>query len=181
MIRAWVIALALALSAQPVAAQPEHGMIRNHTGLPLTFPLQVRTDPGRDYALVLLEDATGDRALTAYIEGGRFFRVLTPPGRYRLHLASGTRWVGEGALFGPETVTIEFDEILDFHTEGLSRKTGHLVDLRGSFGEDVRLDDIALCGGLSLTPEYLDWLREDDRDLPPPPRFDRAERFCRPA
>ena len=78
----------------PAWAAPEHGLIENRT-LPLTQPLQVKTDPGRDYHLVMRKAETTEIAVTAYIEGGRFFRLLMPPNTYTRHAAIGREWRGE--------------------------------------------------------------------------------------
>lgn len=111
--------------------RPQTGLIWLHSPLPAVFPLQVKTAPGRDHHLTLLEHDTRKVTLTAYIRGGDFFRVLVPPGSYRLHFAYGAVWQGEDRLFGMNTRTYEMDEPLEFATRGLGTKAGHLVDLRG--------------------------------------------------
>ncbi|PZX15736.1 hypothetical protein LX81_02368 [Palleronia aestuarii] len=118
------------LFAGAAAAAPDHGLMWNRTGLPLVFPLQIRTDPGRDTVLVMRDAETGEAAVAGYIEGGRFFRILVPPGTYELDFATGTEWVDEETLFGAETRRFSFPEPLTFAVEGLARKSGHLIDLR---------------------------------------------------
>src|SRR6056297_186762 len=71
------------------------GLMWNRTGLPAVFPLQVKTPPGQDYVLTLIDADTGADALAAYIEGGAFFKVLVPPGTFRLKFAAGDVWHGQ--------------------------------------------------------------------------------------
>jgi hypothetical protein len=145
------------LAAAGEAVDRPQGLLWNRSGLPATLPLQVRTDPGADYLLRLRDLGTGRAVLAAYIRGGQFFRVLVPPGRYQLLFASGTDWQGEAALFGPDTKTFVLDPPLSFGAT-LSRKEGHVVDLRAGSGAAVR--DLAICQWLMLDPQSL---------LPPPP------------
>lgn len=109
------------------------GLIRNNTGLPAVFPLQVKTAPGRDHHLALRDVGTGETVLTAYITGGAFFKVLVPPGSYRLRFSYGTDWQNPDTLFGngPETGVIDLQDPLVFQTLGPGIKAGHLVDLTG--------------------------------------------------
>ncbi|SPJ23605.1 hypothetical protein [Palleronia abyssalis] len=130
--------------AQPVLAQPNHGLIENRTGLPLTLPLQIKTDSGLDVYLVLRTADSGQIAVTAYIEGGRFFRLLMPPGTYTLHAAMGEEWQGEDTLFGPDTEVVDLPEALTF-SAGVARKKGHLIDLTAPDRMARAVSDIALC------------------------------------
>ncbi|SFG80924.1 hypothetical protein SAMN04488020_10470 [Palleronia marisminoris] len=139
------LALCLLLFGLPAWADPGHGLIKNRTGLPLTLPLQVKTDPGRDVYLVMRDAATTEIAVTAYIEGGRFFRLLMPPGTYTLHAAMGREWLGEDDLFGPETEFYTLPEALGFRA-GMTRKRGHLIDLTlADEMAEAATRDIALC------------------------------------
>ena len=169
--------LCLLFFAAPLHAAPGHGLIENRTGLPLTLPLQVRTEPGRDVYLVMRDAATTEIAVTAYIEGGRFFQLLMPPGTYTLHAAIGRAWQGEDQLFGEGTEFYTLPEALSFRA-GMTSKRGHLGDLTAP---DVLAGtrDIALCQyyGAALAPDRpVAPPREDrsiapgvPRDLPLPP------------
>jgi hypothetical protein len=133
-----VLALALGLLlAAPVGAQgapdtdaPRTGLLWLRSELPAVFPLQVKTAPGRSYHLTLLEHATGEARLAAFIRGGDFFRVLVPPGSYAIRVAHGALWRGEDALFGPGTEVTRLDGPFRFEVQGVGRKAGHLIDLR---------------------------------------------------
>lgn len=122
--------LGVAAAADP-SDKPRAGLMWNKSGLPAVFPLQVKTAPGADYVLLLTDDSSGEEVLAAFIVGGRFFRVLVPPGRFRVRFATGVRWQGENAMFGQQGQTriIEMPEPLTFEVRGLRTKAGHLIDL----------------------------------------------------
>lgn len=111
-------------------APPRTGLMWLSSDLPAVFPLQVKTAPGRDYYLTLIDDETGQSTLAAYIVGGDFFRVLVPPGSYALRVAYGVEWQNEETLFGAGTRVFEMAAPLRFETQGIGTKLGHLVDLR---------------------------------------------------
>lgn len=170
-----VALLALCLPGSSLAegaGDRPQGLMWNRSGLPAVFPLIVKTSPGRDYFMVLTSVETGEAALAAYIRGGTFFRVLTPPGTYGLRFHYGNGWLGEERLFGPgaQTRVYELPEPLTFRTLGLSRKAGHIVDLRGAIGKGDALASVApvaICQNLDrrVDPDdiYLD-LEEDETD-----------------
>ncbi|MBC7163794.1 MAG: hypothetical protein H5U15_02180 [Roseovarius sp.] len=146
-------ALLCALPAVAPAAEsaplpkPPVGLMWNRSGLPAVFPLVVKTAPGQDYVLTLIDIETDEAVLAAYIEGGAFFRVLVPPGTFRLRFATGLIWRGEEELFGPgdSTEVFELDPPLTFETRGLGTKAGHIIDLRehapGRLAEGGRIED----------------------------------------
>lgn len=113
-------------------ADAVHGLMWNRTGLPAVFPLQVKTQTGADYFLTLSDAQTGAPALAAYIEGGRHFRVLVPPGVYDLRFAYGADWQGKDALFGSDGSTQEVDlgASLTFAVKTVGVKGGYTLDLR---------------------------------------------------
>ena len=123
--------VAVAQETDQEAAPLIAGVMWNRTGLPAVFPLQVKSPIGRDYVLTLVDDETGVSALAAYINGGAFFRVLVPPGTFRVRFAAGTDWRGEEALFGPGalTETFELEAPLTFEIRNPGIKAGHVIDL----------------------------------------------------
>jgi len=174
----------LPLSAlAPVRAEEARprGLLRVETELPRTFPLQVKSNPGTDYLLILreaegaVEGSTGRIVLTAYVRGGEFFRVLVPPGRYRVDFAKGrpADWQGEAALFGPATEHVTLDEVLEFKVVGTARKSGHIVDLRGP--ARIAAVPIALCEAFRLDPDSLN---PAPGELFARPRYDVIRRTC---
>lgn len=137
-IRSLTLMLVLVLGSGPDLAEGGQnnvptpaGLLWNRSGLPAVFPLQVKTPPGPDYHLTLIDTQTGSAALAAYIEGGAFFRVLVPPGTFRLRFATGRDWQGEDVLFGEGEATHRFElrRPLTFETRGLGTKAGHIVTL----------------------------------------------------
>jgi len=147
---------------------PSAGLMWNRTGLPAVFPLQVKTPPGQDYVLTLIDADTGADALAAYIEGGAFFKVLVPPGTFRLKFAAGDVWHGPEDLFGPgkDTHVFELQRPLTFETRGLGVKAGHVVNLLtrqpGEMAE-VTLKDQLICQ--SFRPQFP----SPDTTFPEPP------------
>jgi hypothetical protein len=146
-------ALPIGVFAQTTPEQsgtPDHGLMWNRTGLPSVFPLQVKTNAGESYVLLLSDPETGADVLGAFIVGGRFFKVLVPPGTYRVRFASGVRWQGDDTMFGRrgETKIIEMPESLTFEVRGLRTKAGHLIDLT-DVGDgdlaDLRIAPSAIC------------------------------------
>ncbi|WP_375260517.1 hypothetical protein [Palleronia sp.] len=163
------LVLCLLLLGLPAWAAPDHGLIENRTGLPLTLPLQVRTEPGRDVYLVMRDAATTEIAVIAYIEGGRFFQLLMPPGTYTMHTAIGREWRDAEELFGKDTEFHTLPEALTFRA-GMTRKRGHLVDLtaRDRLAE-APVRDIALCQyyGAAPAPERPAPPRDQTRSIAP--------------
>ncbi|SLN13758.1 hypothetical protein ROA7450_00218 [Roseovarius albus] len=107
------------------------GLMWNRTGLPAVFPLQVKTPAGQDYFLTLIDAESGEDAMAAYIAGGAFFKVLVPPGEFRLKFAAGVDWQGEEFLFGSgaNTHVFELNETFTFEIQNLTVKAGHLVNI----------------------------------------------------
>ncbi|GGH52689.1 hypothetical protein GVY41_08665 [Frigidibacter albus] len=162
---------ALLLAALPANAGSDHGLLWNRTGLPAVFPLQVQTLDGEDRSLLLTDAATGEAALAAFIEGGRFFRVLVPPGSYRVSLAPGDIWAEDGE---PQNGTVELAAPLTFGITGAGRKAGYRIDLREA-GE-AQVTSQGICQTLRLDPGSLGqpWGRIDST-----PPGGRAEEFLR--
>jgi hypothetical protein len=114
------------------AVDQRPGLMWNRSGLPAVFPLQIKSPVGRDYVVTLTDVSTGQPVLAAYIEGGTFFKVLVPPGTFRLGFVAGTVWQGEEDLFGPGDKTQHFTlhDPLVFQTRGFGTKAGHIITLQ---------------------------------------------------
>ncbi|NCQ22829.1 MAG: hypothetical protein COW54_15710 [Rhodobacteraceae bacterium CG17_big_fil_post_rev_8_21_14_2_50_63_15] len=186
------LVLGALLLPAPVAADtgdspPRTGLLWLSSSLPAVFPLQVRTRAGQDYYLTLIHDETGQATLAAYIVGGDFFRVLVPPGRYELHLASGTHWQDEDRLFGARTRFYKMGAPLLFETRGIGTKAGHIVDLRALDEPTaaVSVSPLAICQrygadltGSPLSPPAFVPLTEDPDAPRPRLRFSVRTRVC---
>jgi len=161
LIRMAVLLIALASPTALIAQSdlengnhPRHGIMWNKTGLPGVFPLLVKTNLGQNYVLLLSEPDTGEDAFAAFIVGGRFFKVLVPPGTYRVRFATGISWQGEDAMFGQqgETKIMEMPELLTFEVQGFGNKAGHMIDLTDSdSGEmaSLRIEPELICQRIS--------------------------------
>lgn len=170
-LRCLLAALALAVQASVAAAAPPHGLMWVNSDLPRSFPLQIRTAPGRDAYLVLRDAATDDAVLGAYVEDERFFRVLVPPGRFMLDIAFGTTWQSAASLFGPSTEIYAHPEALEFGNIGGGRKSGHQIDLRdAATGIEARVDEIALCQRYALDLDAFGDALPDEAARPDPLR-----------
>jgi len=161
--------------ANEEAAQPTAGLMWNRTGLPAVFPLQVKTSAGQDYMLTLIDVDSGDEALAAYIVGGAFFKVLVPPGTFRLRFATGHIWQGEDELFGPgeKTQVFELRAKLTFETRGVGVKAGHVVDLTAPPSgrlAGASVSDQLICQSFAVR------FPSSDTTFPRPPARNYAER-----
>lgn len=163
---------------------PRQGLMWNRTGLPAVFPLQVKTVVGQNYVLLLSDPVSRADVLAAYITGGEFFRVLVPPGTFRIRFASGITWRGEDAMFGRhgQTKVIELPESLTFEVKGLNKKAGHLIDLTTIADGDVTQaprKDLFIC-------QYFAWEKlekETDKSptyLQPLAMWETRSRYCFP-
>ena len=125
-----IFAALVSWSCMSSAEVPRHGLMWNRTGLPAVFPLQVKTTTGQNYYVNLVDAHSGEPALAAFIEGGRFFKVLVPPGQFEVHFASGLNWENEKTLFGVGgTEVFRLEKPLTFAVVGTSVKAGHIIDL----------------------------------------------------
>lgn len=124
------ILIALTMLTAPALAEdrPRAGLMWNQSGLPATLPLQIRTFPGKDYVLYLIDPDTDGAVMAGYIRGGQFFRLLVPPGTWHLRFAYGDEWQDEAGLFGDNSEWTELDEPLDFRASA-ARRHGHVVTL----------------------------------------------------
>ena len=162
---ACALALWMACALPAPAEPPSPGLLWNRTGLPATFPLQVKTPPGQDFRLTLLFEDTATPALAAYIPGGAFFRVLVPPGRFVLHFEHGKTWQSDedGFESGPDSGSFLLSDPLTFAIGPSSTKRGHIVDLTGfkpGTSLDARIRDQVICQSAQL---------DSDPDFPHPP------------
>lgn len=167
----------LILSVPPVVAppavavaedRPRAGLMWNRSGLPATFPLVVKTPAGDDYVLFVADPQDGRAVMAGYIRGGEFFRLLLPPGEWRLRFAHGRDWQGEDDLFGAGTAWIEPPQPLDFRLLGLDRRRAYVVTLGegddGTTVADARAD--AECQLVLWDSRNRDWPEDGPEDRP---------------
>ncbi len=173
-----LLALGVAAPLGATETDPKPGLMWQRTGLPAVFPLIVKTNPGSDYFMTLHEPGTGDAKLAAYIEGGTFFKVLVPPGTFRVNFAAGAIWQGEEHLFGEKTRQFQLQEDLTFKVANHATKSGHLVDLTSADGSPI-IEVRALCQRYAISgfprrlPEF-DAERDFDVRTPDPGQLVRT-------
>jgi len=110
----------------PEAVSP--GVLYDDTGAEAVAPLTIVTNPGEDYYVKLVYEATNTAAIGIYVQGGVSNEVLIPLGRYEMRYAAGTTWYGLTDLFGPDTVYAKALDILDFRIEN-GQYSGYTVEL----------------------------------------------------
>lgn len=157
-----VAALWLALPAGQLAADAPDasrvGLLWNRTGLPLVFPLLVKTLPGNDFRLVLSDAQTGAEAVAAAFPGGEPFRLLVPPGSFLVRIAPEAGARSPVWTLGP----------LTFRIAGVGRKEGYLIDLTGAPWPEAVVRPIALCPrAADEAGAGQDWTPPSPPDLPP--------------
>lgn len=160
---AWLCILLLYLGPA-WATEPPSGLMWNKTGLPAVFPLQVKTVPGHDYMMTLVDTETHEPALAAFITGGDFFKVLVPPGNYDVRFASGREWQGEAELFGKDQTTLfVLDRPLRFAVMDFATKLGHVVDFTLS-EETVSVEARFVCQRIGVARFARPQAPFDDQD-----------------
>ncbi|MFV0299353.1 MAG: hypothetical protein ACK5IP_00435 [Paracoccus sp. (in: a-proteobacteria)] len=143
LMRPVILLLALTLALPALADdRPVAGLMWNRSGLPATLPLQLRSEAGLDHVLMLSAPGTDAPVLAAYVRGGDFFRVLVPPGDWRIAIASGHDWQPGETMFGPDTQWTELPDPLHFGVADGSRREGHVLWL-GQTGDRVAITAVA--------------------------------------
>ncbi len=164
-------ALTLTVIAGPAWAKdrPRAGRIFHRSGLPATLPLVVKTFAGKDYVILLMDPADDRVVMAGYIRGGERFRLVVPPGRWRVRFAYGQEWQGEDALFGAETEWADYDEVLEFGA-GSRNYRGHVITLIEQNGRTIvaQTDRHEICQNVRWTGDDLrpSWQDEEPRQWP---------------
>lgn len=112
-----------------VAVKP--GIILKNTKGEFIAPFEIRTSPGANYFVKLVDVGTGKSVVGIYVIGGRALEVKVPLGRYEMRYASGETWYGLKHLFGDDqgqTTYSKADDIFDFAVQG-NQVSGYTVEL----------------------------------------------------
>ena len=142
----WLCLMVGAAASERPVDDLRHGLLWRDSPLSAQFPLVIRTPAGAWFYLRLEDAETGHVVLAAGIEGGRFFRVLVPNGRYVVDLSHGRDWQRAGFAPGADTGRLRIETPLDFAVGGVARKEGHVVTLSESpDGYDVSVHGQAIC------------------------------------
>ncbi len=119
---------AVALAAPPVFKEFRHGEQKSLGAQDRIAPLAIRTSPGENYFVKLVDAVRGTPVMYMMIEGGRPFETLVPLGMYRIRYAAGKQWMNSSDLFGEQTLTSEADQNFNFRrtADGIS---GYQIEL----------------------------------------------------
>jgi hypothetical protein len=110
----------------PVKVRP--GVILKRTTADSVAPFQIKTSPGANYVVKLVDAMTGASVVGIYVVGGHTLEVNVPLGRYKMRYASGQIWYGFKHRFGPKTEYAKADDIFDFAIQG-NQISGYTVEL----------------------------------------------------
>jgi hypothetical protein len=114
--------------AEPVAPFPATGTVRYPAGAKGVAPLKIKTSPGSDYYVKLVEPPSDKPAMEVFVQGGSTVEVSAPLGSYEMRYATGQTWYGPEHFFGPETSYTKADQLFVFSQ-----------DYRGTSGYTVTL------------------------------------------
>jgi len=114
--------------SEPVVPFPVTGTARYPDGAEGVAPLKIKTSPGSDYYVKLVEPPSDRPVMEVFVKGGTTVEVSAPLGSYEMRYATGKTWYGPEHFFGPETSYSKADQLFAF-----SR------DYRGTSGYTVTL------------------------------------------
>lgn len=114
----------------PPAIPVKHGEILKPFSNKGVAPLEIKTNFGANYFIKLIDAGTQQIKMSAFIEGGKTFKILVPLGSYQLRYAAGEVWMGENHYFGPNGLTSysKTNAIFDF-TQNHQGYSGYTVEL----------------------------------------------------
>lgn len=97
-------------------------------------PLRVTVpSDGGDFYIYLkdIDNASGKNDMAFYIKSGQSVELDVPLGRYELFYCTGYTWYGEKNKFGPDTIYVKSDTVLNFHIDYENQQySGYSIDLR---------------------------------------------------
>lgn len=109
-------------------ATPPTGVLSvAHPGRGLA-PLEIRTQPGQNYYVKVVEWATKAEAVTAFIRGGEHFETAIPLGSYEIKYATGESWYGPVLDFGERASYSRCEDRFDF-TASINGYNGYTLEL----------------------------------------------------
>lgn len=128
----------------PLQARPSPGIYTNDSGRVGEAPFEIRTSPGADYYIKLVDVVTQRDAVGIYVHGGQRLEVSVPLGVYEMRYASGETWRGLKHLFGPGEMTSysKSNDIFEFKVGG-GFVNGFTVELIRQQGGNMQTYDIS--------------------------------------
>ena len=97
---------------------PKSGVLHNYTGREAIAPFEIKTQPGENYYIKLVDAISGKTKIVIFLRGGETKKMEIPLGSYKIKRASGETWYGEKYLFGHNTTYTTSDEWLNFKISG---------------------------------------------------------------
>ncbi len=125
---AMFLASNISMGAPPAFNEFKHGYQKSLVSHERIAPLAIRTSPGDNYLVKLVDALNGTPVMYMMIEGGRPFETRVPLGIYRIRYAAGKQWLNLNDLFGEHTVTSEAEQSFNFRrtADGV---TGYQIEL----------------------------------------------------
>lgn len=115
---------------QPVVPFPRNGSYKLYTNKALGPRLEIITPVGdtNSYYCKLVNASTGKTEMVMFVGGGQTTEFRVPIGSYRLKYACGFSWYGPTYLFGPSTVCVQSEDIVQFSIQR-DQYLGHSIEL----------------------------------------------------
>jgi hypothetical protein len=88
---------------QPILPAPPNGEVVKYTQSKGLAPFQIKSTPGSNYLIKIIDFNTNQPIMTVFVHGGKPFTAKVPLGKFTVKYAAGDVWYGYKYLFGPET------------------------------------------------------------------------------
>lgn len=140
---------------QPVmTCVPKHirsGAKTRYTRDRLLAPLKVKTPPGDNYLLKLVQQGTKTVVMSIYVAGGDTKTFRVPLGTYEIYYAQGKIWCGEKDAFGSGTELVKIGSDLTF-SQDETGYNGHDLELIPQLMGNLRSHPISASEFSELAP-----------------------------
>lgn len=124
------------------AVPVEPGVILLNTKEEAIAPFQIKTSPGDNYYVKLVDKVTNKTIVGIFVKGGQTLDVDVPLGTYKMRYASGQVWQGLENLFGEETTRYSAsNDIFNFNIVG-DQVSGYTVELIKQAGGNLETHQI---------------------------------------
>lgn len=117
----------------------------------LRAPLKIKTPPGDNYLLKLVEQGTKKVVMNVYIAGGDTKKFRVPLGTYEIYYAQGKIWCGEKDAFGSDTELVKIGSDLTF-SQDETGYNGHDLELIPQLMGNLRSHPVSASEFSELVP-----------------------------
>jgi len=107
------VTLNLPRFSAPEVTRPASGILFSNKEGKKYATLEISTDPGPDYFLIITPEAGGAPEIIAFITGGESLTCKLPTGSYELRYAAGESWYGKKYFFGPRGTYFQVSTPID--------------------------------------------------------------------